>query len=127
MFSSALERRRFQRIQFDADTRLLQGECHWNVELCDVSMRGVLVECPPDWDGDPEQPFIAEIDLSEALKIRMEVVLQRTDEGLLGFACEHIDLDSISHLRRLIELNLGDEQLMERELTMLGDDSQDPL
>jgi len=33
---------------------------------------------------------------------------------------QHIDLDSISHLRRLVELNLGDEALLERELAALG-------
>ncbi|MEZ1338698.1 cyclic di-GMP-binding protein MapZ, partial [Enterobacter hormaechei] len=27
--------------------------------------------------------------------------------------------DSISHLRRLVELNLGDEELLERELALL--------
>lgn len=125
MPTSALERRRFQRIQFDADTRLLQdGRC-WNVELCDVSLRGLLVECPPGWDGDPDQPFTAEIDLTETLQIRMEVVLTRTDEGMLGFVCRHIDLESISHLRRLIELNLGDERSLERELAMLGEDPED--
>jgi hypothetical protein len=125
MFSSALERRRFQRIQFDADSRLRQGDRSWEVELCDVSLRGLLVERPPGWDANPGQPFIAEIDLSEVLQIRMEVTLARTEDGLLGFDCRHIDLDSISHLRRLIELNLGDEQLMERELTMLGEDPED--
>lgn len=125
MFSSALERRRFQRIQFDADTCLLQGERRWSVELCDVSLRGLLVECPQGWDADLDQPLIARIDLSETQEIRMEVELKRTEDGLLGFACRNIDLDSISHLRRLIELNLGDEQLMERELAMLGEDPQE--
>ena len=127
MFNSALERRRFQRIQFDADTRLLQGERRWEVELCDVSLRGLLVECPPGWDADPAQAFIAEIDLSEVYKIRMEVMLARTEDGLLGFVCQHIDLDSISHLRRLIELNLGDEHLMERELAMLGEGPEEAI
>lgn len=125
MFTSALERRRFQRIQFDADTRLLQGERHWNVELCDVSLRGVLVECPPDWDGDPEQPFIAEIDLSETHRMRMQVLLKRNEEGLLGFVCPQVDPDAISHLRWLIEFILGDEQQFERELSLLGKDPED--
>jgi hypothetical protein len=52
----------------------------------------------------------------------MEVVLTRAQPQSLGFVCRHIDLDSISHLRRLVELNLGDEQLLERELAALGDD-----
>jgi hypothetical protein len=33
--------------------------------------------------------------------------------------CESIDLDSITHLRRLVELNAGDPALLERELTAL--------
>ena len=34
---------------------------------------------------------------------------------------DHIDLESISHLRRLVELNLGDSSLLERELAALSD------
>ena len=37
----------------------------------------------------------------------------------LGLFCHHIDIDSITHLRRLIELNLGDETLLQRELAEL--------
>ena len=55
--------------------------------------------------------------------IQMEVVLTRTAGGMLGFICRHIDLESISHLRRLVELNLGDEQLLERELATLGEEA----
>lgn len=51
--------------------------------------------------------------------IRMEISLAWARDGLLGFECQHIDLDSISHLRRLVELNLGDEELLERELALL--------
>ena len=120
MTDSASERRRFQRIAFDAGTRLLQGDRVWAVELHDVSFKGLLVKCPPDWNGDPDQPFIAEIKLDEQTQIQMEVVLTRTANAMLGFICRHIDLDSISHLRRLVELNLGDEHLLERELATLG-------
>jgi hypothetical protein len=49
-------------------------------------------------------------------------VLTRTRDDLLGFVCRHIDLESISHLRRLVELNLGDESLLERELAALGEE-----
>lgn len=49
----------------------------------------------------------------------MEISLAWARDGLLGFECQHIDLDSISHLRRLVELNLGDEELLERELALL--------
>ena len=41
---------------------------------------------------------------------------------LAGLVCTSIDLDSITHLRRLVELNLGDPDLLDRELSaLIGD------
>ncbi len=120
MSESANERRRFQRIAFDATTELTQGERSWAVELHDLSFKGLLVKRPHDWNADPDQPFEIRIELSADARVSMEVGLTRTQGDLLGFVCRHIDLDSISHLRRLVELNLGDETLLERELASLG-------
>jgi hypothetical protein len=36
-----------------------------------------------------------------------------------------MEIDSITHLRRLVELNLGDEALLERELEQLLSDDED--
>jgi hypothetical protein len=48
----------------------------------------------------------------------VEVAHQENDE--MGLNCKDIDVDSITHLRRLVELNLGDPKLLERELSALG-------
>ncbi|PZR44825.1 MAG: PilZ domain-containing protein, partial [Ectopseudomonas oleovorans] len=119
MSESANERRRFQRVAFDAPTVIAQGERQWSAALHDISLKGLLIKTPRDWNGDPNQPFEALIELGDEAKVKMEVVLTRTQPQSLGFVCRHIDLESISHLRRLIELNLGDEQLLERELAAL--------
>lgn len=114
------ERRRFTRVPFDAQTGLEQDG--WRVEatLLDLSLRGLLVLEPAEWDAArAEAPFSAVIDLAEGSQIRMEVEMVHAEEGLLGFRCLHIDLDSVSHLRRLIALNLGDEALLEREFATL--------
>ena len=121
MSESTNERRRFQRIAFDASTEIAQGDQRWTVELHDLSLKGLLVQRPQDWSGDRNQAFDASIRLSPDVYVRMEVALTRDEGGLLGFECRHIDLDSVSHLRRLVELNLGDEDLLERELTSLGE------
>jgi hypothetical protein len=34
----------------------------------------------------------------------------------LGIRCIEIDLESITNLRRLVELNMGDEETLNREL-----------
>ena len=122
MSEPANERRRFQRIAFDAPTVIAQGERQWKAALHDISLKGLLIRTPRDWSGDPDQPFEALVELGGEARVKMEVVLPRTQPHSLGFVCRHIDLESISHLRRLVELNLGDEELLERELAALGED-----
>lgn len=114
------DRRRFQRIDFNAPCLLIQGKRQWPVELHDLSLKGLMVAPPGDWDANHERPFEVRIKLGNEAEVTMEVRLARSQNRYLGFICTHIDLDSISHLRRLVELNLGDETLLERELTALG-------
>lgn len=115
------ERRRFQRIAFDAVTEISQGDHRWKVTLLDLSLQGVLVERPEHWEVVADEPVQVRIYLGFDVNVYMEADLAWEREGLLGFNCKHIDLESISHLRRLVELNLGDESLLERELTLLSE------
>ncbi|WP_417791547.1 PilZ domain-containing protein [Stutzerimonas xanthomarina] len=121
MNETSSDRRRFQRFEFDAETELRQGQRRWPVQLHDLSLRGLLVHRPADWDADPAQPFEARIRLADDAEVRMEVEMTHGEGDLVGMVCRHIDVDSISHLRRLVELNLGDEALLERELAALGE------
>jgi len=34
--------------------------------------------------------------------------------------CNAIDIDSVTHLRRLVELNLGDESQLHKEISQLS-------
>ncbi|BBP73007.1 cyclic diguanosine monophosphate-binding protein [Pseudomonas sp. Seg1] len=112
-------RRRFKRIAFDARTELRQGEYIWQVKLIDLSLKGLLIEKPGPWLGIAENTFHVDIHLSEDVHIEMDALLKHDDHGQLGFVCQHISLDSIQRLRRLIELNLADEAELERELGAL--------
>lgn len=113
------ERRRFVRIEFHAKTELTQGPFTWPVKLLDLSLKGLLIEKPKPWLGNAEKTFMADIHLSNEVEVKMEVRLTHDDHGHLGFVCEHIDLDSIAHLRRLVELNLADHDELEREFAAL--------
>ena len=114
------DRRRFSRIPFDAPVRLHQEDWHAMVGLVDISLRGLLILQPDGWSRtQPDQPFHAVIALSPVEHIHMDVRMAFAREGLVGLECQHMDLDSISHLKRLIMLNLGDEALAERELAAL--------
>lgn len=113
------ERRVFSRISFDADTYLCQDDKRWQVELIDISFNGVLVKMPDHWDGDPTRDITVFIHLGGDISINMNTRLAHQSEGKAGFHCHLIDLESMNHLRRLVELNLGDTESLERELRHL--------
>ncbi|MFE8072846.1 PilZ domain-containing protein [Marinobacteraceae bacterium S3BR75-40.1] len=116
------ERRHFSRILFDAYCRLHQGERVWPAQVLDISLKGILLKEPEGFDGDQNLPFEVTIELAEqGAAIVMAVKLKHREKGQLGFHCEFIDLESAAHLRRLVELNLGDDQLLHRELQVLGE------
>ena len=119
MTEHASERRRFRRIAFDATAELRQNGSEWPVKMVDLSLKGLLVERPDNWKGNKALPFDVDIRLDQKTHIKLQARLTHEDPGQLGFVCKHIDLDSISHLRRFVELNLGDEQELERELGAL--------
>ena len=112
-------RRRFKRIAFDARTELSQGEYIWPVKLIDLSLKGLLVERPAAWTGDRSKIFSVNIHLDAETEIRMDAQLTHEEHGQLGFVCRYISLESVSTLRRLMELNLGDQEELERELGAL--------
>ena len=113
------ERRRFQRIPFESDAELQQGLQRWTVQLHDLSLKGLLVSRPADWAAATDATLHACIRLGPEVEVRMLVTLAHEKDGMLGFYCHEIDLDSLTHLRRLIELNLGSSDLLERELGAL--------
>ncbi|MDO6563049.1 PilZ domain-containing protein [Amphritea sp. 1_MG-2023] len=113
------ERRHFQRITFDAACEIKTADNHWPVELIDISFQGALtsmITSTPVHLGDTAELIIH---LSDDIVIRMSVILRHHLGDHLGFEAQSIDIDSLAHLRRLVELNLGSEALLERELEQL--------
>lgn len=114
------DRRLFTRIGFDAWAELRQGEHAWKTPVVDLSLKGLLVREPEDWDFKPALPLRVNISLDGHAAINMRVLWRHAENGTAGFECLDIDLDSATTLRRLVELNLGDPALLERELGALG-------
>ncbi len=119
MTHSPADRRRFKRIAFDARTELSQNGRRWAVQLLDLSLKGLLIQRPHPWQGDPTQNFQVDIHLSDDAHVKMDVRQTHDDPQHLGFVCLHISLESISHLKRFVELNLADPQELDRELAAL--------
>ena len=115
------ERRKHSRLAFPATSTLVAGGKRQTTQLVDLSIRGALAEEPAEWalpDGSRCELELRLTDSDIVISMAMEVAYSK--EGRVGLHCLSIDLESITHLRRLLELNLGDPQLVERELLQLG-------
>ena len=122
MSSKAPEKRRFHRIEFDAPCELHCQDSVWTTEVLDISLKGVLVKRPDDWTASLNDPCEVVIHLDDQMTaIVMAVELKHVEAHRLGFKCQYIDLESVTHLKRLVELNLGDQALLEREFAHLLD------
>lgn len=111
------EHRRFTRVPFQAAVKLRSAYGDHTARLLDISLKGVLTDQPSDWSVQIGEPLGVEISLADSdVVIHMQATLAHLEPGRAGFVCRHIDLESASHLRRLIELNLGNEAQLQREL-----------
>jgi len=113
------QRRHFTRVPFDTKYRLQipDNSKQWTGEVADLSLHGVLIKGPENFAGQPGDKFVLELILGdEEVTIHMEVHIVHIHDDLIGLECEHIELEGITHLRRILELNLGDPKLMEREI-----------
>ena len=114
------EKRRFSRINFDADVLISKDKQEWRTSLLDISLNGLLMNSPPNWEGLPGEHFHAEVIFpNSGSLIHVAVSVAHNDDGRTGLQVNSIDVESVGHLRRLIELNLGDEELLNRELVAL--------
>ncbi|TFF79640.1 PilZ domain-containing protein [Aeromonas taiwanensis] len=114
------ERRHFTRIFYLTAAKLTQGANRWHTQLVDVSLQGALLLRPEEWSpGDDKEYEISFMLGGSDIEIRMQVELTHVASKKLGFYCHHIDIDSATHLKRMIELNIGEEQLLYRELEQL--------
>lgn len=116
--------RKYARIPFAAQATLHVRGSKLRVHLLDIALKGALVQT--QIPSDTQQPLA----LHE--KCRLELPLADDGEGVamsgaivhldnqhVGIACDGMDLTSLTRLRRLIELNTGDTELMDRELSHL--------
>ncbi|MGA7800805.1 MAG: PilZ domain-containing protein [Gammaproteobacteria bacterium] len=112
--------RRFSRVPFDASATLSDADHQWDTEVMDLSLKGALIRRPADWSGFTGNHYRLRLQLDEDVEIDMDVTVAHVEEDRVGLTCRDIDVDSVTHLRRLVELNLGSADLLERELAALG-------
>ena len=112
------DKRQLNRIAIDALVTLHGEDGDWGSNLIDISLKGVLVTRPKNWNHSNNDEFDISVELEgNELIINMIVKQVHCENETLGFQCISIDLESVSILKRLVELNLGSEHMLDREIT----------
>ncbi len=113
-------RRQFRRIAFDGEVRLYSDRAMWTTRLIDISLRGALVDRPDGWDGVTGKRQRLDLRIATGLIISVAGLIAHAGTRTIGYRFDKMDLDSFVRLKRLVELNLGDPEMLNRELGSLG-------
>lgn len=114
-------RRQFSRILFSIQAELEIDDQSLSVKIQDISLNGALLSIDTQGVVFSKKLGLLSFKLNEAEeKIKMNVVVVSQEENDIHVQCQGIDIDSVSSLRRLIELNLGDDEQLNKELSKLS-------
>ncbi|WP_394249038.1 PilZ domain-containing protein [Vibrio profundi] len=117
-----VERRRFSRILYQVPAKVTQESIELTGSVQDLSLHGVLLQCDSGSKLNTSLPITVSFTLNESdIDIQLEASIISTNNTSMRLRIEHLDIDSISHLKRLVELNVGDDSLLHRELEYLSD------
>lgn len=114
-------RRQFTRILFSIKAELNVEDKIYPVSIHDISLNGALVSAVKS-----DQPLKGKLgELSFCLsddesKVIMHIAVVHEQNDETGLQCNAIDIDSVTLLRRLVELNLGDKNQLDKELNQLS-------
>ncbi|MQY76012.1 MAG: hypothetical protein GH155_00075 [Spirochaeta sp.] len=118
-----MKERKFSRTDFNIAGVVLFGEKEIPFNLENISLRGALIR--------PAEAESLLLGGEALLKIKLErtditltvaATLVHRDGDYLGFRFKEIDVDSMIHLRRLMELNTANVARIKEELGFLAED-----
>lgn len=114
------QRRHLSRIAFDAAfrIRLTDSQILYTGHVIDLSLKGALIQRPSQLNVVVDDMLMLDLLLDDSeLQIHMQVRVAHLHPQAIGVVREAMDLTSMSHLCRFLELNLGSDALLERELS----------
>ena len=110
-------KRLFTRVPFETGVVLDIFPDKHECTLVDISLKGALVQRDQPWNAAIGTPCSISVELAaDGTSIHMKGAVAHVELGRLGMRCSEIDLESMTNLRRLVELNLGDEEALNREI-----------
>lgn len=115
------EHRHTHRVNFNSLVEFESGDIQHVCELVDISLQGALITACSGATPSEGTHCKLTINLDEAgeVQIIMHGVIAHKMDNSVGIHCESIDVDSMGHLRKLVEYGLGDAALVNRDFKEL--------
>jgi len=111
------ERRNFQRVPFATQAEINCNGKKYHGELLDISLQGALVlgkGIIPLEEGSCCELSIHLLDSEITLQFEANLLHRRDNK--FGFKFISEDTETATHLRRLLELNIGSSETIDREV-----------
>ena len=120
-----MNKRRFTRIKFEEQCVLEYGVRSFSGRLLNISLKGALVEFLQDINFRQGDLWRLSFHLGNPdFILRFGVEVAHTADNLAGFRFVEVDLNTMFHLRNLLEARSGDPERVRGELDWLFADDQ---
>ncbi|MGR5110237.1 PilZ domain-containing protein [Vibrio jasicida] len=116
------ERRRFSRIIYQVSALVEQSDLALQATIQDLSLHGLLLRAENANSLESSLPVEVAFSFAQSeqvMQLTADIIAVASNEIRLKII--NIDIDSISQLKRFIELNVGNNELLNRELEYLSD------
>lgn len=116
------ERRRFSRIVYRTPAIVVQGEQTINASISDLSLHGLLITSDQAYELNLDKQIDVEFALlGSDITIQLSGNIVEINSNMIRLSIDHIDIESIGYLKRLVELNVGDDELLYRDIEHLSE------
>ena len=116
------ERRRFSRIVYRTPAIVVQGEQTINASISDLSLHGLLITSDQANELNLDKQINVEFALlGSDITIQLSGNIVEINNNMIRLSIDHIDIESIGYLKRLVELNVGDDELLYRDIEHLSE------
>ena len=115
-------KRHYTRVLFSTPAVLKVDHKVFDTSIIDLSLKGALISTPDSLgDNRGKEATLSFLLEGSEIHIDMEGFIAHCEPQSVGLSWTKIDIESMTHLRRLLELNVGDSDLLERQLEHLTD------
>lgn len=116
-----MEKEEFVRVTYHAPVTLLQGDdLSFSGHIQDISIHGLMIACQPPQSLDINKVVEVVLILPDTdIEIDLSTKVKDIASDYIKLDVDHVDIESLAHYKRLVELNMGDDKQFHEDLEHL--------